>query len=292
MKFGCNMLKPAPYAMPVEKAMFYAGWVFTAIVLLFLIAPILAVMPLSFNAEPYFSYPMPGLSLQWYRDFFGNERWWGSLVLSVKLAVTVTLLSTILGTMAALGLARTHLPLRPVILGTLLLPIIVPVIIVAVATYMFYGRFGLIGTFMGLVLAHTALATPFVVITVTSTLTSFNWDLQRSAQSLGASPIYSFRRVICRDFARRGDRRIIRFVISLMKYGSAVLPAPSSGHSQANVQWYQRNDQPTIRQRPACKSCFCFLVYGVELLRRRKKGFAGYAELKRMKKMLRSFLQH
>jgi putative spermidine/putrescine transport system permease protein len=190
------MLKPAPYAMPVEKALFYAGWIFTALVLLFLIAPILAVMPLSFNAEPYFSYPMPGLSLQWYRDFFGNERWWGALVLSLKLAFTVTILSTLLGTMAALGLARTHLPLRPIILGTLLLPIIVPVIIVAVAIFMFYGRFGLIGTFTGLMLAHTALATPFVVITVTATLTSFDWDLQRSAQSLGATPFYTFWKVI------------------------------------------------------------------------------------------------
>ena len=74
------MLKPAPYAMPVERALFYAGWVFTGLVLLFLIAPILAVIPLSFNAEPYFSYPMPGLSLQWYRDFFGNERWTGALL--------------------------------------------------------------------------------------------------------------------------------------------------------------------------------------------------------------------
>ena len=82
------MLKPAPYAMPIEKAMFYAGWAFTAIVLLFLIAPILAVMPLSFNAEPYFSYPMPGLSLQWYRDFFGNERWWGAAVSAVPLALS------------------------------------------------------------------------------------------------------------------------------------------------------------------------------------------------------------
>ena len=79
------MLKPAPYAMPVERALFYAGWMFTALVLLFLIAPILAVIPLSFNAEPYFSYPMPGLSLQWYRDFFGNERWTGALALSVTL---------------------------------------------------------------------------------------------------------------------------------------------------------------------------------------------------------------
>src|SRR5438477_2332546 len=182
------MLKPASYAMPVERALFYLGWAFTALVLLFLIAPILAVIPLSFNAEPYFSYPMPGLSLQWYRDFFGNERWTGALLLSAKLAVTVTMVSTVLGTMAALGLARTQLPLRSVLLGLLLLPMIVPVIIVAVAVFMFFGYFGLIGTFAGLALAHTALAAPFVVITVTSTLTSFDWTLQRAAQGLGATP--------------------------------------------------------------------------------------------------------
>ena len=182
--------------MPAERALFYAGWVFTGLVLLFLIAPILAVIPLSFNAEPYFSYPMPGLSLQWYRDFFGNERWTGALLLSVKLAVTVTILSTVLGTMAALGLARTQLPMRSVILGLLLLPMIVPVIIVAVAVFMSFGRFGLIGTFAGLALAHTALATPFVVITVTSTLTSFDWTLQRAAQGLGATPFFTFRKVI------------------------------------------------------------------------------------------------
>src|SRR5215211_2878818 len=100
------MLKPAPYATPAEQGLFYTGWVFTALVLFFLMAPILAVIPLSFNSEPYFSYPMPGLSLQWYRDFFSNQRWTGALLLSVKLAVTVTVLSTVLGTMASLGLAR------------------------------------------------------------------------------------------------------------------------------------------------------------------------------------------
>ncbi len=190
------MLKPAPYAMPLERVLFYAGWVFTGLVLLFLIAPVLAIVPLSFNAEPYFSYPMPGLSLQWYGDFFGNPRWTGALWLSVKLAVTVTIVSTMLGTMAALGLSRTQLPLRSVMLGLLLLPMILPVIIVAVAVFMFFGYFGLIGTFAGLAIAHTALATPFVVITVTSTLTSFDWSLQRAAQGLGATPLVAFRRVI------------------------------------------------------------------------------------------------
>jgi putative spermidine/putrescine transport system permease protein len=190
------MLRPASYATTSERLLFYFGWAFTFAVLLFLIAPILAVVPLSFNAEPYFSYPMPGLSLQWYEDFFGNERWYGSLLLSVKLAITVTILATALGTMAALGLSRSRLPLRAVMLGMLLLPLIVPVIIVAVGVFMFYGYFGLIGTFTGLVLAHTALAAPFVVITVLSTLTNFDWALPRAAMGLGASPFYAFRRVV------------------------------------------------------------------------------------------------
>lgn len=273
------MLKPAPYAMPIEKAMFYAGWAFTAIVLLFLIAPILAVMPLSFNAEPYFSYPMPGLSLQWYRDFFGNERWWGALVLSVKLAVTVTLLSTMLGTMAALGLARTQLPLRPVILGTLLLPIIVPVIIVAVATYMFYGRFGLIGTFTGLVLAHTALATPFVVITVTSTLTSFNWDLQRSAQSLGASPLYSFRRVIL-PLILPGvvTGGLFAFVISFDEVVVALFLASAEQRTLPKQMFSGIREMisPTITAAASLQVVFSiFLFIGVELLRRRNERLRG-----------------
>src|SRR5919206_4386087 len=102
------MLRPPTYATLPEKVVHYGTLVFTGLVLLFLISPVLAIVPLSFNAEPYFSYPMPGLSLQWYRDFFGNERWTGALLLSVKLAFSVTILSTVLGTMAALGLSRAR----------------------------------------------------------------------------------------------------------------------------------------------------------------------------------------
>jgi len=190
------MLKPAPYSTTAERGLYYAGWVFTALVLLFLMAPILAVIPLSFNSEPYFSYPMPGLSLEWYRDFFSNQRWTGALLLSLKLALTVTVFSTLLGTMASLGLARRQLPFRSLIIGVLLLPIIVPAIVIAVAVFMAFGYFGLIGTFAGLAIAHTALATPFAVITVTATLTSFDWTLQRAAQGLGATPLLTFRKVI------------------------------------------------------------------------------------------------
>ncbi len=106
------------------------------------------------------------------------------------------MLATVLGTLAALGLSRTNLPWRAVILAMLILPMIVPVIITAVSVFMFYGYFGLIGTFPGLVLAHTILAAPFVVITVTATLTSFDWSLDRAAQGLGATATLQFRKVI------------------------------------------------------------------------------------------------
>jgi len=189
-------MHPPSYATPFERIAYYATWTFTGLVLLFLMAPILAVIPLSFNSEPYFSYPMPGLSLQWYQDFFTNDRWTKAVVLSLELAFCVTILATILGTLAALGLARMTLPGRAFILSLLILPMIVPVIITAVAVYLFYAWLGLIGTFPGMVLAHTVLASPFVVITVTSTLTTFDWNLARAGASLGASPVTVFRRVM------------------------------------------------------------------------------------------------
>jgi putative spermidine/putrescine transport system permease protein len=273
------MLKPASYTMPVERALFYAGWVFTALVLLFLVAPILAVIPLSFNAEPYFSYPMPGLSLQWYRDFFGNERWSGALLLSVKLAVTVTIFSTALGTMAALGLARTQLPLRSVILGLLLLPMIVPVIVVAVAVFMFFGYFGLIGTFAGLALAHTALATPFVVISVTSTLSSFDWSLQRAAQGLGATSFFIFRKVILPlifpgvvtgglfAFATSFDEVVVALFLSSAE--QRTLPKQMFSGIREMIS-------PTITAAATFQVVVsvCLLV-GVELLRRRSERLRG-----------------
>lgn len=265
--------------MPAERTLFYAGWVFTGLVLLFLIAPIVAVIPLSFNAEPYFSYPMPGLSLQWYRDFFGNERWTGALLLSLKLAVTVTILSTALGTMAALGLARTQLPLRSVILGLLLLPMIVPVIIVAVAVFMFFGYFGLIGTFAGLALAHTALATPFVVITVTSTLTSFDWNLQRAAQGLGATPFITFRKVIL-PLILPGvvTGGLFAFVTSFDEVVVALFLASAEQRTLPKQMFSGIREMisPTITAAATIQVIFsvCLLI-GAELLRRRSERLRG-----------------
>jgi putative spermidine/putrescine transport system permease protein len=190
------ILMPIPaYATTPERAWFYAHRVIVAAILVFLIAPILVIMPLSFNSEPYFSYPMPGLSLRWYEDFFTNVRWTSALKMSIIVGVSVTLVSTALGTLAALGLSRPRFPARGIIMSLLISPIIVPVIISAIGMYFFYTRIGLTNSIPGIVLAHTALATPFVVITVTATLSGFDQTLTRAAASLGSNPVHSFFKV-------------------------------------------------------------------------------------------------
>ena len=163
------MAVPA-YATPAERIWYYVHRLICALVLLFLISPILAIMPLSFNSVPFFTYPMPGLSLRWYQDFFLTDRWQGALYNSIFVACSTTVLATTLGTLAALGLSRANFPYRTAVMSMLISPIVVPVVITAVGMYFFYADIGLLNTYAGLILAHTTLAAPFVVITVTATL--------------------------------------------------------------------------------------------------------------------------
>ncbi|HUH40487.1 MAG TPA: ABC transporter permease [Castellaniella sp.] len=179
-----------------RRALSTVKWLFNGAVLVFLIAPILTIIPLSFNAEPYFTYPMAGLSTRWYTEFFTSEVWQLSLRNSILVAVISTILATILGTLAALGIARPRCPYRGTIMGILISPMIVPIIITAVGTYYFFADLGLLNTLTGLILAHTALGAPFVVITVTATLSGFNQSLMRAASSLGASPLTAFFKVM------------------------------------------------------------------------------------------------
>jgi len=184
------------YASPIERVWHYVHRFYCGAVLLFLIAPILAVMPLSFNSVPFFTYPMPGLSLRWYQDFFLTDRWQGALHNSLIVASSTTVLAMILGTLAALGLSRANFPMRTAVMSLLISPIVVPVVITAVGMYFFFAEVGLLTTYTGLILAHTALASPFVVITVTATLVGFDHSLTRAAASLGASPAMVFFKVI------------------------------------------------------------------------------------------------
>jgi putative spermidine/putrescine transport system permease protein len=178
------------------------------LILLYLITPILVIMPLSFNSEPYFTYPMPGFSLRWYEDFFIGEKsdvWHLAIKNSIIIAIFATLLATSLGTVAAVGLSNSRLPYKTLIMGILISPMIVPLVITAVGMYFFYTLVGItpaqISENVGwlhlvpIIIAHAALGTPFVVITVTATLVSFDHSLTRASASLGADGLTTFFKV-------------------------------------------------------------------------------------------------
>jgi putative spermidine/putrescine transport system permease protein len=185
-----------PTATAGERFAYVALRVFAAIVCVFLVAPILAIVPLSFSSGSFLHYPLPGLSLRWYQEFFSSQFWLPAVWNSVFIASVATLLATVLGTVAALGLWRTRFFGQRLMLAVIVAPMVVPEIIMAVGLYFAFAPIGLTNSYLGLILAHTALAVPFVVVTVLATLSGFDRTLARAASSLGAGPVTAFRRVM------------------------------------------------------------------------------------------------
>ncbi len=197
------MFKLPPYATPGDRIWDIVYKLICASVYLFLIAPILVIIPLSFNSQPYFTFTPEMLmlnpeafSFRWYIDLFENEQWARAIRNSFVIGIFSTLLATTLGTIAALGLSKSNMPGRTAVMLVLLSPMIVPVIITAAGMYFFFTSIGLGQTFLGLILAHTVLGTPFVVITVTATLSGFDRSLMRASANMGASPTGTFFNVV------------------------------------------------------------------------------------------------
>lgn len=172
-----------------------AQYLFCLAMMVFLIGPVLAVIPISFSSASFLSYPLPGFSLQWYEKVLAPQPWLPALRNSLVVGVGATLIATTLGTLAALGLARNTLPCRSLLLAVIISPMIVPVVISGVAMYFIFARVGLVASFGGMILAHAVLGVPFVVVTVTATLRNFDANLVKAAYSLGASPVHAFRTV-------------------------------------------------------------------------------------------------
>ncbi len=191
-----------PYLTAGQVMWHYSFRVICGAIFVFLITPILVVMPLSFNAENFFTFTpemlrfdLAGDSLKHYRDFFTSSDWQQALRNSLIIAPMATVLSVSFGTLAAIGLSSEHVPFRRAIMAILISPMIVPLIISAAGMYFFYSRIGLQGTLAGVVLAHAALGIPFVIITVTATLVGFDRSLTRAAANMGADPVTTFFRV-------------------------------------------------------------------------------------------------
>ena len=168
-------------------------------VLFFLILPILVIIPLSFNIEPYFTFTRgmvmldpAAYSIRWYEEILTNENWILAIKNSFIIGFFATIIATTLGTLAAVGLSSRHMPFKRYVMALMLSPMIVPLIIIAAGMFFFYTKFNMAATYPGLIIAHAALGVPFVIITVTATLSGFDHALYFAGLSMGASPLKTF----------------------------------------------------------------------------------------------------
>lgn len=191
------------YASTGEKIWHYTYLVICGLIFFFLIAPILTIIPLSFNSEPYFTFTSKmlhldpaGYSLRLYHTLFNSPEWMSSIRNSFFIATSATIISTVLGTVAAVGLSRRQMPARAFITAILISPMVVPLIVTGAGLFSFYARLNLTSTFFSIIMSHVVLGTPFVIITVTAAMSGFDQSLIRAAQNLGANQVTTFFKVI------------------------------------------------------------------------------------------------
>lgn len=183
------------YATLADKLGWWAVRALCVAVLIFLLAPILVMVPLSFSESSFLAYPIHSWSIKWYQNLFDSPEWARATRNSFIVAPAATLIATVLGTLAAVGLSRADFPFKGLLMGILIAPMVVPIIVVGVATYLYFAPLGLADSYFGLIIVHAALGAPFVLTTVLATLAGFNHNLVRASLSLGETPFNTFFRV-------------------------------------------------------------------------------------------------
>ena len=280
-------------ALPNHTPLNYRIWHYTYLtfcflVFFFLIAPLFVILPLSFNAEQYihFSAKMlaldpEGFSLRWYEDMiFGTKNPWGLATKnSLIIAFFATIGSTILGTVAALGLSSRHMPYKAAFMALLISPMIVPLIISGTAIFFFMAKVGLAATHTGIVLSHIILGTPFVVITVTATLSGFDHSVTRAAASLGSNPVNTFMKITL-PLIMPGviSGALFAFVTSFDEVVVVLFLAGLENTTIPIQMWVGLREQlsPTIMAVATCLIVMSTLILvTAELLRRRSESLRG-----------------
>jgi putative spermidine/putrescine transport system permease protein len=250
-------------------------WIVVGLVLFFLVFPVLVVVPISFSAANYLQFPPEEWSLRWYEVYFGTQSWQDATLLSFQVALAVMVLATILGSMAAFALSRAQFPGKQAVYGLMLSPLIIPTIITAIAAYFLFARMKLIGNPLALILAHTAIAIPIVVVVVSASLSGFDRRLESAALSLGAGPWYALRRVTLPIIAPGIlTAAVLAFLASFDEVVIAVFLAGTGATTLPKKMW----EGVWLEITPAIAAASSFLIFmtiilfaAMELLRRRSE---------------------
>jgi putative spermidine/putrescine transport system permease protein len=219
------------------------------VVSVFLLGPLVIVVGMSLSKSSGLAFPPDGVGLQWYEEFFSSEVWRNGVMLSLRLGLLVALISTVLGYALALGLHRSGARAKPVALGVVMLPLVVPSIVVAVALYLVFSSWQIVGTFSGLVAAHVALALPYVVVNVMSSLQMVGPEYERAAVSLGAHPLRAFcRTTLPLTLPGVMAGAVFAFITSWDEVVVAIFVSGPSTETLPMVMWSQMRSEldPTI----------------------------------------------
>ena len=187
-----------PVASPKRTWVKRPYWLYlvSGIVLLYVLIPVIVVGIMSFSSADYLSFPPPAFSFRWYLEFFRSQKWLWAAWNSLRIAVGTTAIAVPLGLLAALGLTKRGMRGRKWVNIMLLIPLMIPAIIAAVSMYLVYARWGLLGTYVGVVLGHSCMALPFVIILIRSALSGLDSNLYDAAKTLGANPFRATRLVV------------------------------------------------------------------------------------------------
>jgi len=272
---------------------------FCVFVLFFLVAPLVAVIPLSFTSTPFLNFTPEMLALdpdafsvRWYKSLFGmcenvddvastmcHDKWMTGAGRSLYYAVFATLLATFMGTLAALGLSSEHMPARRAIMALMISPLIVPLIITAAGMAFFFADVNLSNTDAGIILAHTILGMPFVVITVTSTLVGFDKGLMRAAANLGGTPTYNFFKIQMPLIAPGMiSGALFAFITSFDEIVIILFIGGPDQHTLPRQMWsgIRQEISPTILAAATILVLFSILLLTtLEMLRRRNERLRG-----------------
>jgi len=237
--------------------------------------PLTIIFPLSFSDAIFLQFPPPDYSFRWYEKYFSRADWTGPTITSFQVAAITMVVATLIGTLASIAIVRSEFPGKRIVLGLLLSPIIVPTIILAIALYYLFARYGLIGSKLGLVLAHTVLAVPYVIVVVSAGLERIDFSLEQAAWTLGAGKIKAFVKVtlpLMRPAVLTGA--LFSFLASFDEVVIAIFISGTSAITLPKKMWdgIREEIEPTIAAVAALLIALSLvLVFIAEVLRRRSQ---------------------
>jgi len=240
--------------------------VFTALTLLYLVMPTFVVVPMSFSSRSYLSFPPPGWSLQWYSQMFARPDYPAAFINSLKVGIPVAFFSAVFGTLAALGLVRGRPAGHRALVALFLAPLMLPQIILAIGLYPVMAKLGIIGSTMGLIIAHTVASVPLVYITVAASLKTYPPTYELAAMTLGANWWQTFWHVTF-PMVRLGIAvgAILAFAFSFDELILALFLASPESRTLPRLLWQDLRQYvtPIIAAATTLVLCVSFLLLGL-----------------------------